>query len=1570
MLRSAIVVAVIAWLPAPALSQNVDFGINDNESYDAFIEAVSASEFVRFDYTNNPRPRVAGVVAALMEFATRNPLASEAQLTDFTNVFAATMLTAAPGDPELRRSANFLPALRHTRLEGVVSLRGLDTNIGEGATALLGLRVPDPFDFQSLQSRMVRFEDARWRSFAHSPQWSNLLVTGLLGRDLNGVENPALSNTLRAFLVSEGYEPTPDGVDDERFSPVFEGLAQLPATYEDFLDAIRVAPGETAPPIWDDISEQFNVLNECMQDFLAELADADAEAPALRDGLDLYQDETILDQLAADLRNRLAEVAMPRTILAANALLLHQSEDPTIRDLARHTQHVAEIQSGSIDMLAVAIAGLKVVAGVGTVAGGLATMVAAGWTGVGAVLGAIVVVGGVAVIISGGATLYDELANADQPTNAEIQIFDQIVAVRQDIESMRVQMHERFDRIEMQLNIVFENMAQGFNALGQQIGDLQGSVDDLVRDVMINRAALERIEDALYGMAENLLHADLAGSVNTYLKYRGFNGVDLPYAGPESFLAGANAFFTFTVDTAQNAALAGPHTSALTVATADQLLNDDSIGRNVNDLRVFPAKLGLPRLATNRLVATAQWAQGAAGYAQLVRENPWYFAYQYEQQILSGIPAQDRNIERIIREGQRLADAMEAGQSQTLFDALFGGYRDSADAMQQAIYTHALGPRGLSDGVTSIDPWGPIAQDVRAIAPAMDKIPNEFDSPEFPESNAPLTLPATTTDVWGLFNSDMPQTAAVLAGADGQQWGRILWSVSGTSLRFIYESPGGQQAFVRELTLDGSYGVGGVNFRWNGSAIGFRDALLSSENLAGTSYGGNLPVGVLSDTLVTGSDVWTERVKITPPDMTEPSPGFDGQVAIDRHTMVIGAPFAAGGGAAYVYTRSGVFEWSLEAMLKPGDLTGTDRFGWSVAIDGDTVVIGAPAHNGNRGAAWVYTRAGTTWTQQAKITDAGSISPDQFGYSVAIDGDTAVIGAPFRDDPDASVVNAGAVSVFTRFGSAWTEQQRLLKPPAAQTNDRFGWSVSISGDTLIAGAPSAAGAPGNGVGAASVFTRTGQEWSVQGPNLLANDGAANHAFGWSVSIKGDVAMIGAPRAVSERGAAYFFTLDAGGEMWVQTSRITDANGSTSDQFGGSVAMDGAWAVTGAQWASPSQSKSDFGKGAAFITAQGADGPLPPIFASDAMRAQNFGSAVAVSGNTIVVGSRTGADPDQGMDGRPAAYVFATGSYLEPYVSRELELLQRDVLIAAIGELASPPGSNTVRDAALMLSNWESLLRAYATFSLPFAMETSDVLRAALGGNPATSEVGLRGQAVLPIMLDMLDGRIEQNSISAIMHERAGIAQDEIDDAIDADPQGHAHLNYMLAELRSLRDNAFNLAVPDTYAVTPGETLHVNSHNGLLANDILQLCRTIEVDTGFHFDPEYIAPQHGHVVVYSDGSFTYTPDPGFQGTDRFNYRSGAFVDGLGCQPGSRGLLDQHVFSDPADVVILVGTAQVNCPADLNGDGVVNAQDLGILLGSWGVCPPAPAPCPGDTNGDGVVNAQDLSAILGSWGACGK
>ena len=169
-----------------------------------------------------------------------------------------------------------------------------------------------------------------------------------------------------------------------------------------------------------------------------------------------------------------------------------------------------------------------------------------------------------------------------------------------------------------------------------------------------------------------------------------------------------------------------------------------------------------------------------------------------------------------------------------------------------------------------------------------------------------------------------------------------------------------------------------------------------------------------------------------------------------------------------------------------------DLFGSSVAIAGDTIVVGAWWDDDNgeaSGSAYVFTRTGTTWTEQAKLTASDGAAFERFGFSVAIAGDTIVVGA-YLDD------NVGSAYVFTRTGTIWTQQAKLLGSDGAPSN--FGISVAIVGDTIVVGAREAS----------YVFTRTGTTW-IEQAKLAASDGAGSDQFGYSVTIAGNTVVVGA-----------------------------------------------------------------------------------------------------------------------------------------------------------------------------------------------------------------------------------------------------------------------------------------------------------------------------------------------------------------------------------------------------------------------------------------------------------------------------
>jgi len=328
---------------------------------------------------------------------------------------------------------------------------------------------------------------------------------------------------------------------------------------------------------------------------------------------------------------------------------------------------------------------------------------------------------------------------------------------------------------------------------------------------------------------------------------------------------------------------------------------------------------------------------------------------------------------------------------------------------------------------------------------------------------------------------------------------------------------------------------------------------------------------------------WTQQAKIQASD-AQASDQFGESVAIDGDTVVVSAQYEDPGnittaGSAYIFTRSGT-TWTQQAKLVASDYQTNDYFGVKVAISGDTVVVGANAEDTvatNAGAAYVFTRSGTTWTQQQKIQASDAQASSVFGTSVAIDGNTVVVGASLNDP--SSIIDAGAAYVFTRSGTTWTQQQKI-QASDAQASDNFGQSVGISGNTVVVGAY--AEDPNNisGAGSVYIFTRSGTTWTQQA-KLIASDAQASDLFGQSVAIEGDTVVVGAynedPNNITDAGSAYVFTRS--GATWTQQAKLIASDAQASDLFGQSVGISGNTVVVGAYAEDPNNIS---GAGSAYV----------------------------------------------------------------------------------------------------------------------------------------------------------------------------------------------------------------------------------------------------------------------------------------------------------------------------------------------------------------------------------------------------
>ncbi len=367
---------------------------------------------------------------------------------------------------------------------------------------------------------------------------------------------------------------------------------------------------------------------------------------------------------------------------------------------------------------------------------------------------------------------------------------------------------------------------------------------------------------------------------------------------------------------------------------------------------------------------------------------------------------------------------------------------------------------------------------------------------------------------------------------------------------------------------------------------------------------------------------------------------FGIKVAVDGDTALVGAPDAtvnshAGQGVVYVFSRkNGV--WVQTAKLIADDGAASDGFGSAVAISGSTAFIGAPyatiGSNAGQGAVYVFKLGNNGWTQAQKlISDDGGAS-NNFGWSIGVSDKSIIVGAPARH------LLQGAAYIFSNSGSSWSQVAELLASDGGAFDD-FGYSVDISGNKALVGA---SGVPGDGTyhGAAYVFENSDSGWT-QVAILQPDNSYLGDFFGTAVSLDGDTALVGSyARKYSGgpgNGAAFVFS-DASGS-WTQVQELTASDGKKSDYFGLYVAVDGDEAVIGAPYATIGPNDSE-GSAYLFTRSNGTWSQTRKFLASDATAKINFGAAV-LDGSTILIGAwneSIGKNAEQG-----AAYFYGRSS---------------------------------------------------------------------------------------------------------------------------------------------------------------------------------------------------------------------------------------------------------------------------------------------------------------------------------------
>jgi hypothetical protein len=330
-------------------------------------------------------------------------------------------------------------------------------------------------------------------------------------------------------------------------------------------------------------------------------------------------------------------------------------------------------------------------------------------------------------------------------------------------------------------------------------------------------------------------------------------------------------------------------------------------------------------------------------------------------------------------------------------------------------------------------------------------------------------------------------------------------------------------------------------------------------------------------------------------------------MAMSGQTLVVGAPGdddAKGSVRVFIRSDGG---WTEQQTLTASDGAVGKAFGAAVAISGDIVVVGAPGDDDGEGAVYVFVGRDGIWTEQQKLIACDGVVNDLFGNSVALNGQTLVVGG-FGDDG-----RQGSAYVFIQRGGVWTEQQKLTASDALPS-DMFGRAVTVDGDTIVVGSPREGFGGPTPPGSAYVFVRRDGVW-IERQKLTASDGTQTDSFGFQFSLSGETLVVSAAGADSDRGAIYVFVRSD--DIWSERQKLSASDRVAGDRFGRGIALSGTTLVVGAT-ADDAGPNTNQGSAYVFGLSDGAWTEQQKLTASDGVAGNLFGTSVALGGGSIVV----------------------------------------------------------------------------------------------------------------------------------------------------------------------------------------------------------------------------------------------------------------------------------------------------------------------------------------------------------------
>ena len=786
---------------------------------------------------------------------------------------------------------------------------------------------------------------------------------------------------------------------------------------------------------------------------------------------------------------------------------------------------------------------------------------------------------------------------------------------------------------------------------------------------------------------------------------------------------------------------------------------------------------------------------------------------------------------------------------------------------------------------------------------------------------------------------------------------------------------------------------------------------------------------------------------------------FGLSVAIDGDTALVGARAAdfngVDTGSAYIYQRQADGSWSEIQKLTASDGAPNDYFGLSVAIDGDTALVSAPYKNFQSGTAfgrvYIYQRqADGSWSETAHLLASDGASGDYFGISVAIDGDTALVGAPYDDDNGTA---SGSAYLYQRqTDGSWSETAKLTDSDGA-ASDYFGIQVAIAGDTALVGAYGDNDDNGLESGSAYLYQRQADgSWS-ETAKLTASDGAAGDYFGSRVAIDGDTALVGARYNENNgegTGSAYIYQRQADGS-WSETAKLNASDGAQFDYFGSSVSIYGDTALVGTYG---DNDDNGFDSGSAYIYERQADGSwseTAKLTASDAASFDNFGISVAIDGDTALVGAY--GDNDNGQY-TGSAYIYDIYEVINlDYGNTRYRSLETAIGQAASGERLAVrssafnhAGIMDVSDIALQFIAVEPITMGTDLMFLPADgssfIDSGDVEEAgySLAGSLIAPD---SGQLIFSNLELDTGGELVQNNSSLFvygdMNNHAGtgylagnIFADQGDVSTDAGGVNrisrdtdiyadyvndgttavHRGTLYIFGDLSGegtmLGDVDTGPGRRGGDPPSPGDGFSIGGSSILGADASLRML-DFDWTLGIGGDVDWAIDDPSRFAM-SGATLSLTGlDTGLQSLELMSPDRGA-VETTDFQLGTLRiesgtvvtLVDTHDNAGDGDVaceaiyadtivVEVGGTLLTNgcpvyaretsikgeldgdviiigetCQGDEDGDGIVDVLDLLAVISAWGACD---KDCSADFDSNGTVDVIDLLIVIQYWGACG-